>query len=304
MKQKKPTFSVAVSAYNEEESIVPFLESVLSQRINNLAFEKILVVSDGSTDKTVERAKSLKSPLIEVRDYKERVGKATRLNEIYSSLNSDFLVQTDGDVLLMDVYTIENIVGPMLSDSRVGMCGGNLHPLPPKNFTERGVNSMYRLCIKVRKEVREGNNVFSATGGLLAYRKGLYKKMSIPVDMISNDVFTYYLALSFGYRYRFVEEVVYYFRLPQTIFDHIKQYLRAAATPRRLLRYFPKDLVSQEGHIPKQIIARIMFVEAIKNPLGFTYIFLVNKYVQIKARAIERKLNAKWDMAYTTKKLK
>ena len=304
MKQNKPTVTVAVSAYNEEQNIVLFLESVLQQRTENLTLEKILVISDGSTDKTVERAKSLKSSLIEVRDHKERIGKSTRLNEIYSIIDSDYLVQTDADVIFADKDVIEKVVRPMSSESKVEMCGGNTLPLPAKGFTERAVKSMFDVSIKLRTEINEGNNGFSANGGLLAYKKGLYKKLCIPENMIANDVFTYYQTLFFGSEYRFVEEAIVYFKLPRKLSDHISQYLRAAAVPRRMLRYFPRDLVYREEYIPKHLVIKSMLIEAIKNPIGFTYIFLVNKYCQTKVKSIERKLNAKWDMAYTTKRLK
>lgn len=302
---QKPTVTVAVSAYNEEENIIPFLKSVLQQKTENLVLEKILVVSDGSTDKTAEKAKSLKSKLVEVKNYRERIGKSTRLNEIYSIINSDYLVQTDADVIFADKDVIEKVVRPMLLESKVEMCGGSTLPLlPVKNFTERAVKSMFNVSIRLRTEIREGNNGFSANGGLLAYKRSLYKKLRIPEDMIANDVFTYYQTLSFGLEYRFVKEAVVYFKLPHRLTDHTRQYLRAAAIPQRMLRYFHKDIVLREEYIPKRLLIKSMFIEAIKNPIGFTYIFLVNKYVQIKAGLIERKLNAKWDMAYTTKKLK
>ena len=53
MKTHKPTVTVAISAYNEEGNINYFLKSVIKQKIKNFTLKKILVISDGSTDKTV-----------------------------------------------------------------------------------------------------------------------------------------------------------------------------------------------------------------------------------------------------------
>ena len=64
MKNKKPTVTVALSAYNEEKNIKSFLESVLSQREESYVLKEIWVYSDVSTDKTVEIAKSIKSTKI------------------------------------------------------------------------------------------------------------------------------------------------------------------------------------------------------------------------------------------------
>ena len=56
------------------------------------------MISDGSDDSTISVAKSISSPKIEVREYPVRAGKSARLNEIYDSLTSDILVQSDADI--------------------------------------------------------------------------------------------------------------------------------------------------------------------------------------------------------------
>src|SRR3989344_8272149 len=92
---KTPTATLSISAHNEGRNVLIFLRSVLEQVEIGFVLEKILVISDGSTDKTVEIARSLNHQKIEIRDYPERLGKSARLNEIYHDLASDILVQSD-----------------------------------------------------------------------------------------------------------------------------------------------------------------------------------------------------------------
>ena len=57
-----PTVTVAICACNEEANIGRLIKSILEQKESSFRFEKLFVVSDGSTDKTVEIIKSFNSP--------------------------------------------------------------------------------------------------------------------------------------------------------------------------------------------------------------------------------------------------
>ena len=48
--------SIVIPAYNEEKSIGPLLERVLASPIEELGFEKeVIVVDDGSRDRTADK---------------------------------------------------------------------------------------------------------------------------------------------------------------------------------------------------------------------------------------------------------
>lgn len=301
MKTTKPTVTVAISAYNEEKNIRAFLESVISQKEKGFVLENIWAYSDGSTDKTMEIARSIKSPKIGVFEGKKRVGKSSRLNQIYSRLKSDILVQSDADVVFSHPHVIRDVIKPIIENKKVGMCGGNPKPVLAETFTEKAVNCTFEAYQSFRESVRGGDNKFSADGRLLAIRRELVKKINVPSDMIANDVYIYFCCLTLGYKYRYVENAVVSFRLPQTLKDQIRQNTRFMASSIRMRKYFTEEIVAREYHIPPNMLLKNVLIQFIKHPVLCSYIFAINRYCWIKARAKEKYLNAKWDMAWSSK---
>lgn len=301
--KKSATVTIAVCAYNEEKNIVAFLKSVLDQKQQGFTIEKILIISDGSTDNTVQEARKISSPLVEIRVVKKRLGKSTHLNTIYKDLESDILVQSDCDVVLSDPLTVFHLIAPLLKNTTVGMTGGNPMPVEGENFTERAINVSVLPYLNFRKKVRGGDNVFSADGRLLGYRKELVKRIKVPKDMIANDMFTYFCCIAQGYSYVFAKKAVVLFRSPQNLRDHVRQNTRFRAAPLRMERYFPKELVKREIAIPYTIYIAELFSHFIRYPLLSMYIYTINMYCRLKANVTEHKLNAKWDMAISTKRI-
>jgi cellulose synthase/poly-beta-1,6-N-acetylglucosamine synthase-like glycosyltransferase len=303
MNNSMPTVTIAVSAYNEEKNIKTWLTSVLTQQETGFKLQNILIHSDGSSDSTVAVANTFTDKRIIIFDHKQRVGKSTRLNQIYQNLDSDFLVQTDADIVFAHHNVIHDLIGPLISDDSVMMCGGNPLPVSGKTFVEKAVNISFGAYQPFRTKVRHGNNIFSADGRLLAYRNFFVKQITVPENMIANDAYTYFVCKSCLYNYRHVPSATVYFRSPQTLKDQIKQNTRFLAAPLRFKRLFSEKLVSEEYSIPKYLLWKNMFRQFIRYPIYSFYIFIVNQYCHIKARLIERQLNGKWAMAVTTKSL-
>lgn len=301
---KLPTVTVAISAFNEEKNIVTFLQSVLQQKEDGFILEKIWVYSDGSTDKTVEKIRSLHSPKIEIIADKKRIGKSSRLNQIYQRLETDFLVQSDADVIFDHLLVIHDIIQPLIHDQKVGMCGGNPQPLPAETFTEKAVNVTFAVYAPLRKlGGKHGDNVYSVDGRLLAYRREVIQKIHVPESMIANDAFTFYSCISMGFAYKFVESAVVWFRSPQTFADQIRQNTRFLAAPIRMTKYFPAELVEGERTVPRSAIIKNTALQFLKHPILCSYIFLVNGYCRLKVKKTEKNLTAKWLIAETTKQV-
>jgi len=303
MINKKPTVTVALSALNEERNIKAFLNSILSQIDKKFILRNIWVYSDGSTDKTVEIVRSIKSKKIEVKVFKNRMGKTYRLNQIYSSLKTDILVQSDADVVFANPLVIENIIQPFINDKEVGMVCGHSQPLPGITFTEKAVNCSWEVNSKLRKFVRKGNNMFSVDGRILGYRKKFIKTVKIPPETIGNDRYSYYFCINKGYKIIYVPSAIALYRSPKNLKDQIKQNTRFFAIPIAMKRYFPPELINKEERIPSFFKRKLMIMQFLKHPIMCAYIFIINKYCYLKANSAVNYLTAKWPVANSTKQL-
>jgi len=133
-----PTVTVGIPAYNEEANIHTILQNVLSQKEDGFVIEKIVVLNDGSSDKTAEYAKIIKDKRIEVVDDGRRTGKPSRLNQLYKLSESDFIITFDADVALVNNRVIYTLV-KSFNNTNVGLVGGRDVPQEPSSFFERVV---------------------------------------------------------------------------------------------------------------------------------------------------------------------
>lgn len=303
MKNKLPSVTIAICALNEGQNIGVLLKSIFNQKVEGYRLEKILIISDGSRDDTVKVAKSFKSPLLQVTDHRKRMGKSSRLNEIYASVKSDIVVQPDADVILAHPYVIRDLIEPFKVNAKIGMTGGSPAPLPAETFTEKAVNITLEVYMPFRKTLKGGHNILSATGRLLALRRSVFENIKVPKDTIANDGFVYFCTITQGYEYRYAPNAKVYFRSPQNLKDHISQNTRFSATPAWMKQFFPAQLVDSEYHIPSNQIYRQMLKQFLKHPIPSAYIFAVNKYCALRAFVLKKKINAIWEIVYSTKKL-
>ena len=98
-----------VPAFNEEAT----LTEVLSVLKATPVVDEILVVSDGSTDRTVEIARALGLRTIHLR---ENQGKGRAMAIGVAHTDAPILLFVDGDIMNLTVDLLERLVEPVLSD--------------------------------------------------------------------------------------------------------------------------------------------------------------------------------------------
>lgn len=96
---KRKTVTIGIPAYDEEANIKNLLKSLLVQKGQNFILERIIVISDGSSDNTIAEAGKVKNNLIELINHKKNLGKIRIQNEILKKSKSDILIILDADVI-------------------------------------------------------------------------------------------------------------------------------------------------------------------------------------------------------------
>lgn len=95
------SISIGIPVYNEEKNIQNLLYSLASQKGINI--EKLIVINDGSTDKTLEKIEDVdinikKSLNMELINFCENKGKINVLNVIFRRSVSNYLLLLDSDI--------------------------------------------------------------------------------------------------------------------------------------------------------------------------------------------------------------
>lgn len=122
-----PSVSVLVPAYNEEMTIAASLHSILASPYPNF---EVIVINDGSTDRTEDELKHLLGDPRLRYIKKENSGKASALNEGLELACGEIVLFTDADSLF-DSNTIRNGVAYFV-DPSIGAVSGNDTVLTPQ----------------------------------------------------------------------------------------------------------------------------------------------------------------------------
>ena len=168
-----PSLSVIVAAYNEERCIAQKIENFLSCRYSGEA--ELIVVSDGSTDRTAEIAESMAaasaaSGRVRVIRQRERRGKGVAVNAAAEMARGDVLVFTDANAMFA-ADALEKVARP-LRDKSIGLVTGVSH------YPDETIGSAYQRYEQMLKalESRLGA-VAGADGALYAMRRELFKPL-------------------------------------------------------------------------------------------------------------------------------
>lgn len=117
----QPFVSVVVPAYNEEKVICRTIESLLDSNYKNF---EIIVVDDGSSDKTFEVANENFGNHEKIRIYhKENGGKAEALNYGWRHAEGEIIVALDADTIFKPETICELV--KRFADKKIGAVAGN-----------------------------------------------------------------------------------------------------------------------------------------------------------------------------------
>ena len=220
----QPSVTLLIAAYNEEAVIEDKIKNSLTIEYPKELFQ-VLIVTDGSADKTPEIAKRYMNYGIEILHQPERRGKMAAINRALPNARGEIIIFSDAnnyyqsDTIFKLIRPFGNAgVGAATGAKVIGQDDGNLG-------ASEGLYWKYESFIK-KQESRAGSCT-SAAGEVLAIRKNLY---SPPPDNIINDDF--YIAMQIvrnGYRLVYVPEAKSVERVSPSAQDEIMRRTRINA---------------------------------------------------------------------------
>jgi cellulose synthase/poly-beta-1,6-N-acetylglucosamine synthase-like glycosyltransferase len=181
----KRTVTMIVSAYNEEKVIGEKIENALSLDYPRELLE-IVVVSDGSTDRTREIALNFAHCGVVLRHYEGRIGKSACLNRAVPLAAGNIVVLSDANSMY-EQGALRALLGPFQDDTVGFVTGwtryGSSGEAGASGSTGIGIYSKLELLIK-GLESRLGSCI-GADGAIFAIRKELYRSLE---DYDINDL--------------------------------------------------------------------------------------------------------------------
>ena len=169
--KKFPKVSVIIPAYNEEGVITKTIESVLSLDYPKDKLE-LIVIDDGSTDKTYEIAKKYENKNVKVFT-KKNGGKASALNFGIKRCSGEFILILDADCF-PGKGLLKKMIGHF-KNPRVMTVIPTLGVWKPKSIIERMQVVEYAISAFIRKLTTFIHSLNVAPGAAL-YRAEFFKK--------------------------------------------------------------------------------------------------------------------------------
>jgi cellulose synthase/poly-beta-1,6-N-acetylglucosamine synthase-like glycosyltransferase len=163
-----PSLSVIVAAYNEERCIAQKIQNFLACRYSGEA--EMIVVSDGSSDRTAEIADSMASGRVRVIRRGERRGKGVAVNVGVEAARGEVLVFTDANAMFA-ADALTELVRPLRNKS-VGLVTGI------SRYSDGTIGSAYQRYEQMLKALESRLGVVAtADGAIYAMRQRLFREM-------------------------------------------------------------------------------------------------------------------------------
>lgn len=289
--QKPVSISIGIPAHNEEQNIATLLCSLLNQKSQDFSIEEIIVLSDGSTDKTVESVQGVIDPRIRLIVSNNKRGKCQSQNKIAQSAKGDILILLDADILPNDNYFIQNIIAPFKHDSRIGLVGADTKSVKPRKIFESIIASSHHAKRNLYCQMNGGDNIYLCHGRARAFTRALYEKIRWPDQLFSEDAFSYLFCLQNGFLFRFAKDAQILFRSPSTLKDYLIQSRRFWNDRKKLENYFSPNFVKNSFRIPTTLMLRKIILSFLRSPLSAIAYFVIVAISYLSRRSADTSEN-------------
>ena len=266
-KTYNPFISVLIPFYNEQPNL---LEKCVRSCLKANGNKEIIVVDDGSPDKSAyERLKSRNLPIKLLR-YEKNKGKRHAQVFGLKHIKGDVIVTVDSDTIVKK-DAIVNLVQP-LGDPRVGATTGNVLALnEKKNLLTKMIGARYWSAFNIeRKSLSSFGIVTCCSGVLSAYKKSIFdlvkgkyisQKFLGSMCTYGDDRHLTNLFLELGYKIEYVETALCYTNVPENYWEFIRQQLRWKKS------FFRESLVTLSFSMKKNFLLSVEVIWNLLLPL-------------------------------------
>ncbi len=241
---KYPGVSILIAAYNEEKCIVPTLVSIIKQDYEGEI--QVLLLDDGSVDKTIKNAESVKMPNLQIVPA-NHAGKAAALNYGLTFANNELIITIDADTFLL-ASAIREIVDKYLAGPKgtIAVAGGIYAKNSRKNWITKIQEWDYFHAIAVIKRTQSlFQGTLVAQGAFSIYKKSALIEIGGWPHTVGEDIVLTWSLLAKGYRIDFAENAIAFTDVPDTYRQFFYQRSRWARGLIEAFRHCPRILLTR-----------------------------------------------------------
>lgn len=217
----QPSVTIIIPVYNEEVVIQRTIRSILKSKY---PIREVLIIDDGSTDKTAEIVTKMVRLFLKVKIIKKHNdGKSSALNLGITKARGDIVITIDADTVF-DQYTIAHLV-ENFSDPRVAAVSGNCKIGNKINQITIWQHIEYVTANQLEKRAFEELNCITVVpGSNSAWRKSVIQELGYyHNDTLAEDAELTLRVLNAGYKIIYEDRAISYEECPETVKDFIKQ---------------------------------------------------------------------------------
>jgi cellulose synthase/poly-beta-1,6-N-acetylglucosamine synthase-like glycosyltransferase/peptidoglycan/xylan/chitin deacetylase (PgdA/CDA1 family) len=209
-----PDVTIVIPAYNEEAGISATVRSMAESHYRGRL--AIIVVDDGSTDRTARVARGLRYPFVRVITQRNS-GKAGALNTGIRLAKSDVLILVDGDTIF-EPDTIGKLVAP-LADPDVGAVSGNTKVFNRTGFLGRWQHLEYVVGFNLDRRMYDLLGIMPTVPGAVgAFRRSaLYQVRGASHDTLAEDTDLTMTLCRSGWRIVYAPQAIAWTEVPATL---------------------------------------------------------------------------------------
>ena len=247
--------TIIMIAFNEEARIAEKIRNCLAQN-HPPGVLHLLVVSDGSNDRTNAIVEEFAADGVRLLAFAERRGKAACLNDAVAASADEFLVFCDvRQTLEADAvaYLLENF-----ADDNVGAVSGELafRSDAISDFGE-GIDAYWRYEKFIRQQEAAFASVVGVSGALYAMRRALWRP--IPDSTILDDVLIPMTVVCQGQRVVFDQRAIAWDRPSNAAADEKRRKVRTLAGNFQLFVQHPRLLLPWRNPLFVQMVCHKVF---------------------------------------------
>ncbi|MFW6132240.1 MAG: glycosyltransferase family 2 protein [Candidatus Aminicenantaceae bacterium] len=237
-KIKWPFVTVIMPALNEEYLVEKSIDSIFQSSYPEKKLE-VVCINDGSTDNTyfcMKRAKRKYKDRLKIINFKRNLGKRKALYSGLKKSNGSVVITVDTDSKI-EKNAVKNLILPIIKDPKTGAVAGRVEVLNEKqNFLTRMLSIRYSISFNFGRAYQSVyGTVFCCPGALTAYRKSILKEFIY--EWVNQQFLNTYCTygedralttqvLKKGYRTRFQSNAIVFTRVPSTLGQMNRMYLR------------------------------------------------------------------------------